>query len=82
MVQPSESMAARESSPSGRGQKRANIGLPLLLAGKENEPPRGVRQKRPQRAANSSRRAIEALENNTLIRTNSQPMEIDSDVGS
>ena len=73
---------ARESSPSGRGQKRANTGLPLPMADKENELPRGMRQQRPQRAANPSRRALEALENNALIRTNSQHMEIDSDVDS
>lgn len=82
MVQPSEAMAVRESSPPGRGQKRANTGLPLPMADKENELPRGMRHQRPQRAANPSRRALEALENNTLIRTNSQHMEIDSDVDS
>ena len=82
MVQSSGPTAARESSPPGRGQKRANTGLPLPMADKENEPPRGVRHQRPQRAANPSRRALEALENNTLIRTNSQHMEIDSDVDS
>jgi hypothetical protein len=52
------------------------------MADKENELPRGVRQQRPQRAANPSRRALEALENNALIRTNSQHMEIDSDADS
>lgn len=81
-VQPSETMTARETSPLGRGQKRTNTGLPLAAADKENEPPRILRAQRPQRAANPSRRALEALENNTLIRTNSQQMEIDSDVDS
>ena len=72
-------MVVRETSPLGRGQKRANTGLPLPVADKENEQLRGVRHQRPQRAANPSRRALEALENNTLIRTNSQHIEIDSD---
>jgi hypothetical protein len=82
MVQSSETVAAREASPPGRGQKRNNTGLPLAMADKENEPPRGMRHQRPQRIANPSRRALEALENNTLIRTNSQHMEIDSEVDS
>jgi hypothetical protein len=82
MTQPSEAVAARESSSPGRGQKRANTSLPLPMADKENEPLRGMRYQRPQRAANPSRRALEALENNTLIRINSQHMEIDSDVDS
>lgn len=75
-------MTARETSPTGRGQKRTNTGLPLQAADKENEPPRMMRTQRPQRAAHPSRRALEALENNTLIRSNSQQMEIDSDVDS
>ena len=82
MAQPSEAMVVREDSPPGSGQKRANTGLPLPMADKENEPPRGARYQRPQRAANPSRRALEALENNALIRSNSQHMEIDSDADS
>jgi hypothetical protein len=82
MVQPSEATTARELSPPGRGQKRTNTGLPLVVTDKENEPPRGMRHQRPQRTANPSRRALEALENNALLRTNSQHMEIDSDVNS
>jgi hypothetical protein len=81
-VQPSETITTRDTSPPGRGQKRTNTGLTLAPADKENEPPRILRAQRPQRAANPSRRALEALENNTLIRTNSQHMEIDSDVES
>jgi hypothetical protein len=79
-VQPSEIMTARETSPLGRGQKQTNTGLPLATASKENEQLREMRTQRPQRAANPSRRALEALENNTLIRINSQQMEIDSNV--
>jgi hypothetical protein len=81
-VQPSETITTRDTSPPGRGQKRTNTGLTLAPADKENEPLRILRAQRPQRAANPSRRALEALENNTLIRTNSQHMEIDSDVES
>jgi hypothetical protein len=47
MVQPLEAMVARGSSPPGRGQKRANTGLPLPMPDKENEPPRGARHQRP-----------------------------------
>lgn len=81
-AQPSETITAREISPPGRGQKRTNTGLTLAPADEENEPPRMMRTQRPQRVANPSRRALEALENNTLIRTTSQHMEIDSDVES
>jgi hypothetical protein len=82
MIQSSETTTAGETSPPERGQKRSNTGLPLAMADKGNEPPRGMRHQRPQRTANPSRRALEALENNTMIRTNSQHMEIDSEVGS
>ena len=84
-IQPSETMTARETFPWGRGQERTNAGLPLAAAEKENEPPRGMRAQRPQRVANPPRRAHEALENNTLIRINSQKsqqMEIGSGVDS
>jgi hypothetical protein len=81
-TQPLETVTARETSLPGRGQKRTNTGLTLVPADEESEPPRTMRAQRPQRAANPSRRALEALENNTLIRTNSQHMDIDSDVDS
>jgi hypothetical protein len=79
-VQPSETITTRDTSLLGRGQKRSNTGLTLAPADRENELLRMMRAQRPQRAANPSRRALEALENNTLIRTNSQHMDIDSDV--
>jgi hypothetical protein len=81
-VQPSETITTRDTSPLGRGQKRTNTGLTLAPADRENELLRMIRAQRPQRAANPSRRALEALENNTLIRTNSQHIDIDSDVES
>jgi hypothetical protein len=41
-----------------------------------------MRHQRLQRTANLSRRALEAPENNTMIRTDSQHIEIDSEVDS
>jgi hypothetical protein len=82
MIQTSETTTAGETSPPERGQKRSNTGLPLAMADKENELARGMRHQRPQRTANLSRRALEALENNTMIRTDSQHIEIESEVDS
>jgi len=59
----------RMHSPPGRGQKRPAPG------DKENEGP--SQSQRPQRATTMSRRALEALEGNTLPRRNAQHMEID-----
>ena len=77
VAQSSEIRTARETSPSGRAPKRTNTGLPLGTTDKENEAPRGMRHKRPQRNAKPSRRALEALENIALIHIHSQQMEID-----
>ena len=76
MVQSSEMIIARETSPPGRGQKCTNSGLPLAMADKENGPLRSMRHQRPPRIANPSRSALEAFKNNTLIRTNSQHVKI------
>jgi hypothetical protein len=61
----------RTQLPPGRGQKRPAPG------DKENEGPH--QSQRPQRATTMSRRALEALEGNTLPRRNTQHMEIDDD---
>lgn len=61
----------RPSSPLGRGQKRT------APVDKENEPPNY--SQRPQRTIIRSRRALEALENNTLARNDTQQMDIDDE---
>ena len=61
----------RPSSTQGRGQKRS-----APIGDKENETPSA--SQRPQRVAVPSRRALEALEINTLRRSNMQ-MDIDTE---
>lgn len=83
-IQPSETMTARRPLRGGEDRNGLTPACRLQRQ-KENEPPRGMRAQRPQRVANPPRRAHEALENNTLIRINSQKsqqMEIGSGVDS
>lgn len=80
LTQPQDHGVTSETLEAGRGQKRANPGFSADMADKENQPAR----ERPQRTIVRSRRALEALEYNTLGRTNSQissqQMDIDREI--
>jgi hypothetical protein len=85
--QPSRNMApmqttkaARSRSQAERGQKRTNTGNTINPTDQENQLTQVVSSQRPQRNIVRTRRALEAISNNTqLTQENTQQMDIDSD---
>ncbi|KAH7111337.1 hypothetical protein B0J11DRAFT_498685 [Dendryphion nanum] len=73
-----EAQMARNRSQSRRGQKRTNTGNTIDNGDKENQLGRENSSQRPQRHIIPSRRALEAIENNTqVMRWSSQQMDVD-----